>query len=38
MNCLSLLIGREMQPAVGPKSDLATWMNTALPRPVMRGR
>ena len=26
------------QPAVGAKPGLATWMNTALPRPAMRGR
>ena len=26
------------QPAVGPRFGRATWMNTALPRPAMRGR
>ena len=38
MSCLRVLTGKDMQPAVGANSGLATWTNTALPRPETRGR
>jgi hypothetical protein len=37
-NRFSVLAGMDTHPAVGVMSALATWMNTALPRPDTRGR